>query len=31
MDKRLVLDYMLVMMALGLVAYLIIAPLVFPQ
>jgi hypothetical protein len=31
MDTRLVLDYMLLMMALGLVAYLTIAPLVFPQ
>ena len=30
MDTRMILDYLLVAMALGLVAYLVVAPLVFP-
>ena len=31
MDARMVLDYLLVIMALGLVAYLTVAPLIFPE
>ena len=31
MDTRMVVDYLLVIMALGLVAYLTVAPLIFPD